>query len=71
MMNNIAGLEPPMKRHRVRLILSKEFVEKHGGRIWVESEAAKDRIFRFTLPGIILETTERNLTNSESAKVRN
>lgn len=32
------------------LILCKEFIEKHGGRIWVESEEGKGTIFRFTLP---------------------
>lgn len=32
------------------LILCREFVEKHHGRIWVESEFGKGSVFKFSLP---------------------
>lgn len=35
------------------LILCKEFVDKHKGRIWVESELGKGSKFLFTLPDVI------------------
>lgn len=40
------------------LLLCKEFVEKHDGRIWVESEVGKGSTFRINLPVEIPESYE-------------
>jgi signal transduction histidine kinase len=39
------------------LLLCEELVEKHGGKIWVESEVGNERDFKFTLPVSIEVTT--------------
>ena len=37
------------------LIICKDFIEKHGGKIWVESEEGNGAVFTFSLP-VIYET---------------
>lgn len=34
------------------LILCKEFIEKHGGKIWIENEENKGSCFYFNVPHI-------------------
>lgn len=48
------------------LPISKEIVEFHGGRIWVESEAGKGSVFSFSLPVVGGETTQPRSIDIES-----
>lgn len=47
------------------LILCKEFVDKHSGRIWAESEVGKGSKFRFTLPKKASPQEENNVNTTQ------
>ena len=53
------------------LILCKDFVEKHNGRIWVESEERKGTTFYFTLPVNAGPQEKKVIENAVSADTEN
>jgi signal transduction histidine kinase len=48
------------------LIISKEFIEKNQGKIWVESESGKGTVFHFTLPLVISEAKKSQLESQKT-----
>jgi signal transduction histidine kinase len=50
------------------LLLCKDFIEKHGGKIWVESVEGKGSIFYFTLPYNTEKQEQSAITRVESTE---
>lgn len=49
----VEGLSPHMSGLGIGLYLSKEIIERHDGKIWVESELQKGSTFWFSLPIVL------------------
>ena len=50
------------------LSLTRQIVEKHGGRVWVESQYGKGSKFAFTLPLSSLEGTRNEGKDTDSRR---